>query len=283
MKQTQTKEEFEELVVSTLFYSMGKMLGAERAAHVLHRMIAADPAVAHLPQPEAVTSIVELQKAAPTAAVNVCIDAMSTHLGRARSRHAQFALDRLSENPGVSAWVSLDDDMLVESPTLRKALALALESPKPRVVVVPALIRQASQSSSTLAVVGKRYDQVGPLNFTQHATPYTVHIAGTTGVRVQHAGFGLVVVNQAALREMRTRCEESGCMWLDNDGMQKVAPFREPSFDDRRNNQWLGEDYQFFANANEWGWECLALCEGESCHDGRWLDLKRGLSWGRPS
>jgi hypothetical protein len=232
------------LAVSTIVYLHGKVLGLEKACQAIEAMLKGRPP-AGVPVPLAVETIRSLHRLfCDLGTLAIRIEPNGSSLGKARSRSLQWAWDSLAD-----VWVSCDDDVTATPGTLQTAVK-ACHVDTPRVVVVPCVLRADNADTAE--------PNVYPLpSFPEADGPL---------MRIASGGFGLVVINRAALGKIK----EARPTWRDVDGRDLPLIFNCEVSD----GEWYGEDISFFRQIPE-EIEVFALVRGESNHSGALLELDR--------
>ena len=238
------------LFVTTSSYALGKQLGVEAANAELRAQVQ-DPSSESLPCVRTIARLRELSE------LELRIDTGGTVIGKVRSRHFR---DACVANADV--WLSVDDDVEATLATLDALLgAVASHSSfvEPRVCVAPYVIRGSTRIDvETLRVEVKR-------DFPSFSGRYPPG----ESIRVKSAGFGLVAMNRAAMREMQLYGHH--LTFIDDDSEVKEAVFQDVITTDGR---WLGEDRSFFYRLPPQV-SIEALIVGTTAHDGVALDLQR--------
>jgi hypothetical protein len=233
------------IVVSTLTYGLGKVLGIELAAKELARQLSAPPDPnEHFPLP-CVLAIRMLQSLDSL----MLYHGASTTLPKARSRAAHAALQS-----DADMWAMIDDDVCTDIETMKRLVAIARSG---RVAVLPCAVR-STRSDHRVNV-----QWLGPL----------VDVHGGVATRgVRRAGCGLMIVPHVALERV-TEYHREDLSYYDDDGERRVALFQQMFFGGGPNQLWLGEDYSFCERLRHAGVEICAPVEGSSVHDNVAIDL----------
>lgn len=227
------------ICVSIAIYALAKELGAAAAKQEFMRQLNA-PGADSLPSVRTLARLRELGD------VRLVLDAGATSIAKTRSRAAFTANQTASD-----IWVSVDDDVEVDGPTLRDLLE-AVAGDDPAVCVAPCWLRGAEVVAIAVAP--------GAV-----ATPRGLP-SGGQAVPILAAGFGCVAVNRACLAAMVAGHPELA--FVDDDSQTKVALFLE----DLARERWWGEDLWFFRRTPP-GARVEALIQGATIHDGQALDL----------
>lgn len=226
------------IFVSVSTYLLGKQLGIELAGEEFNRQLAA-PNAHSLPP---VKMVRRLQKLGEV----YLWHGWSTELAKLRSRAAHAAFEQGSE-----LWVTLDDDVECDTPTLECLLDLAMPN---AISVLPCVIRGTKAESMNLNVVFQ--------------TPILTTVRGHSARMLDRGGTGLMVVSRGALKAL-TDAHAEDLLWNDDDGKKKVALFEQR----RIAGNWFGEDYSFCMRARELGIPIYAPARGISLHAGKGLNL----------
>jgi len=187
-------------------------------------------------------------------------DTGGTLLAMVRSMHFHDAV-----HSGCDAWITVDDDVDTTLQTLDLMLG-ALDDLAPRIIVAPTVRR-----GTNIADVVQR----SALLVNRDVRSHTGRHLGTFMPIVQ-AGFGLTGINRSALRAIHEHFADY--TWTDEQGITRVAIFREMLISIDGVSRWLSEDLSFFARAHEVpGMNVEALCTGATMHAGVAMDLSEAL------
>jgi hypothetical protein len=191
--------------------------------------------------------------------VTVAIECASSALAKTRSRWFWAALQSECE-----VWVAVDDDCEATVDTLAYLLEAVRTSYG--ICIVPCLLRRNNDD------VGRTNVQVLPncLDSKRELPNGGVTVPAIGG------GFGIVACHRYALREIEAA--NRSCLWEDDDGLLKLAVFREILI----NGKWLGEDLSFFRRVPT-NVTIEALVRGVSSHAGHALDLEDEARYARRS
>lgn len=228
------------LFVSVSTYLLGKALGIEQAGQEFSRQLAE-------PTSRSLSPVKMVRRLQHLGDVHMW-HGWSTELAKLRSRAANAALDQGSE-----LWVTVDDDVECDTPTLECLLDLATPN---SIAVLPCVIRGTNAEAQNLNCV--------------FATPILTTVRGHAARVLERGGTGLMVVSRGALQKMRD-AHRDDLAWDDDDGKTKVALFEQR----RIGRCWYGEDYSFCLRARELGIDIYAPAIGTSLHAGRYLDLRQ--------
>jgi hypothetical protein len=232
-------------------YALGCVVGPGEAARLVNDSVADVSHAAILP---AVNALRELRTF--TDHLEFSFDGGATQIAKCRSRHFTRALESTCD-----VWVTLDDDIDTDRPTLALLLA-AVAGDEPRVCFAPYYQRgmQGVVLMTFPPVMTERTVYSEP-------TPSQETVSGTVR-NALHGGFGLVAVNRAAMQAV---ARDAPTFRDGPDGEHlRVAAFLETITSD---GYWLGEDFAFFARARAAGVRVEALVSGRVLHAGAMLDL----------
>jgi hypothetical protein len=253
------------LFASMSCYALGWALGAEVAMRLV------TDAIKHPESDTPALGVLTLRTLRQHADLELRIDTGASHLAKSRSRHFAAALES-----DCDAWLSVDDDVHVDSLAVRTLLAgvapparLAGFAPpaQPRIVLVPCPLRG---KPDVVNVEFTRVHYVAPIANGVDGKPL-----GDTGGFLRRAvrgGFGCVAMNRAALRVI---ADAVPWFWDDVDAKPKPAPFLEmldgPEAGGEQRavepGRWHGEDFSFFkrvpAEVEIWAVVCGNVAHGE--------------------
>jgi hypothetical protein len=232
------------LFVSSQFYALGRQLGIARAMRTVHQQIEQPDRES---QP-AVRAIWRLQQIEP---VQLRIDTGATCIAKTRSRAFHDALSAKE----CDVWVAIDDDVEATLPTLQ-ALVEAVRS-SDGICIVPYLLRRGSSDDPLRLSIDMHSYQLDD--------PRTLPGGGQV-VRGIGGGFGLVAMSKHAMVEIAAANVAE--LWDDDDGVQKLAIFREQL----ESRLWWGEDLSFFRRVPS-NVRIEVLVTGHTGHGVECLDL----------
>lgn len=232
------------LFASSQFYALGRQLGIARAMRTVHLQIEC-PDRESLP---AVRTIWRLNQIEP---VQLRIDTGATCIAKTRSRAFHDALAAHQ----CDVWVAVDDDVEATLPTLQALIEAVRTSDG--ICIVPYLLRRGSSDD--------------PLRLSVDMQSYQLNDARTLPgggqvVRGIGGGFGLVAMSKHAMVEIAAANVAE--LWDDDDGVQKLAIFREQL----ESRLWWGEDLSFFRRVPS-NVPIEVLITGHTNHGSECLDL----------
>jgi len=232
------------LFVSSQFYALGRQLGIARAMRTINLQIEC-PDSESLP---AVRTIWRLRQIEP---IQLRIDTGATCIAKTRSRAFHDALAATE----CDVWVAVDDDIECTLETCQ-ALIEAVRSSN-GICIAPYLLRQGSSDEPLRLSVDKHSCQLN--------NPRRLPNGGQV-VRGIGGGFGLVAMTKLAM--IKIAADNDGELWNDDDGIQKLAIFREQL----ENRLWWSEDLSFFRRVPS-DVQIEVLITGRTMHGEEYLDL----------
>src|SRR5258706_2035317 len=264
----------ERIFFSTSVYALAHQIGMAQAIQEVERQIEA-------PDRNSLPVVRTLHRFRQLGEVGRLIDGGATYIGMARSRAFHDAYEQMKVDPNMGAWVTVDDDIEVSTPTCA-AMLEALDDIVPRIVLVPYMIRApvgvvaladgVPQLTSRLAVTLPAVFQERVVRGSAVVAKRELQFDGRL-VRLpfrQGGGFGMVGINRIAMREIVEYAQTfAELRWLDGDGVQKLALFYERLED----GLWYGEDTSFFRFRVPASVSVEALLCARIVHAGLDLDL----------
>jgi hypothetical protein len=238
------------LFVSSQFYALGRQLGLARAMRTVHLQID-HPDRDSLP---AVRCIFRLNQIEP---VQLRIDTGATCIAKTRSRAFHDALAAVS----CDVWVAIDDDVEATLPTLQALIEAVRTSDG--ICLAPYLLRRGSSDDPLRLSIDLRAYQLQHPRLLPSGGQVVPGIGG---------GFGLVAMSKHAMVEIATANVAE--LWDDDDGIQKLALFRETL----EKRQWWGEDLAFFRRVPS-NVPIEVLVTGHTCHGPEALDLSNLVAY----
>lgn len=236
------------LFVTTTIYALAKRVGMAEAPRTFALQCQA-------PDRDCLPVVRTLSRLRIIDECQIRIDCGSGSLPKTRSRAFHAALES-----GADVWVACDDDVECTQLTLRWLIEAARTSDG--VCLVPYYQRNAAE------------DKVALVAFPPGAfdKPRGLSVGGMV-VPALYGGFGLVAVSRHAMVEIAAQCTREGDDYLDDDGVVRLAVFRELFVRGDGPATWWGEDLSFFKRLPA----CVtveALVTGESSHEGQVLKLE---------